>query len=308
MESVAQNSNTSDYNSDLDYSQEFKEEMENSIINYFNDLTVEQKPIDKTKELIRDNTLIDNSSQDVEYIKRMSSLKGITDYIITDKIIPIDYSSDEESIKQNKNDDKDDIKMNTCNSDETLNEESADINSKKEETETEILNTSENPENKNNDNVKISESFANEFISLLDINMKELNKKKDDFHVIGLKKIEEEVKEDAKPTTETPEVKIKEEFIENSQKTNKRRKYNSILLTMGKKCSNGNFHLFRSKSTNFKSSTKKQENESTDFKSSPKKQENESIESDKLKKSKSRLSLSKIFKSFKKRKSLQSLN
>jgi len=77
---------------------------------------------------------------------------------------------------------------------------------------------------------------------------------------------------------------------------------------MGKKCSNGNFHLFRSKSTNFKSSTKKQENESTDFKSSPKKQENESIESDKLKKSKSRLSLSKIFKSFKKRKSLQSLN
>jgi len=45
MESVAQNSNTSDYNSDLDYSQEFKEEMENSIINYFNDLTVEQKPM-----------------------------------------------------------------------------------------------------------------------------------------------------------------------------------------------------------------------------------------------------------------------
>jgi len=283
--------------------------MENSIINYFNDLTVEQKPIDKNKELIRDNTLIDNNSQDVEYIKRMSSLKGITDYIITDKIIPIDYSSDEESIKQNKDEDKDDdnsnpLKMNTCNSDETLNEESADINNKKEETE--IINTSEKSENKNNDNVKISESFANEFISLLDINMKELNKKKDDFHVIGLKKIEE-VKEEAKPTTEAPEVKIKEEFIENSSKTNKKRKYNSILLTVGKKCSNGNFHLFRSKSTNFKSSTKKQDNESTDFKSSPK-QENESFEGDKLKKSKSKLSLSKIFKSFKKRKSIQSLD
>jgi len=301
MESTIQTSNVKDGNSDLDYSQEFKEEMENSIISYFNEchLTDEQHPSNKT-EIIRDNTLIDNNNQDVEYIKRMSSLKGITDYIITNKAIPIDYSSDNESIKQEKNNDNlKSVKMSTCNSDETLNEESININDKKEDTE--ITDITEKNKNENN-NVLISESFAHEFISLLDINMKELNNKKDDFHIIGLKK-DEEVKED-KPKTETPEVKIKEEFLEAS-KPNKRRKHNSILITLGKKCSTNN--LFRSKSINPKSSSKKHHHESIDFKSSPKENENESLGSDKLKKSKLRKSISKIFKSFK-RKSVLNVN
>jgi len=288
----------------LEYSQEFKEEMESSICNYFNKCHLnDDQQLNKSKELIRDNTLIDNENQNVEYISPVPSLKGISDFMIhqvfsTERIVPIDDSSDEESIQQTngkENDSTTPTNMNTCNSDETLNEEVAEILRTPEKTEAENENENENTKNINPEHdTTISESFATEFINLLDINMKELNNKKDDFHVIGLKRIEEE----KEVPSETPEVKIKEEFLGmNSKTTLKRSKHNSVLFSLGRRCSTSNLRLFRSKSTDFKSSSNKKQNKDA----SPV----DSLEGDdnKLKrsKSKSRLSLSRLFKNVKKR-------
>ena len=115
--------------------------------------------------------------------------------------------------------------------------------------------------------------------------MKQLKSKKDDFQVIGLKKIEEE-KVEEKP--EVPEVKIKEEFLEEKPKSNKRSKHISIFNTLERKASQKILH--RSKSTNSKPS-KYVDDESDN----------------KLKKSKSKLGFSKIFRSVKKRMSSQNL-
>jgi len=296
-ETQISNANSSDI---LEYSQEFKEEMESSICNLFNKCHLnDDQQLNKTKEIIRDNTLINNENQDVEYIS-----PGISDFMIhqvfsTDRIIPIYESSDEESIQQKDEKEKVDendstttpTNMNTCNSDETLNGEV-----------TEILRTPEKTENETTENIQhnitISESFATEFINLLDINMKELKNKKDDFHVIGLKKIEEEKE---LPSVETPEVKIKEEFLDTNPKTTlKRSKHNSILHSISRRCSTSNLRLFRSKSTDFKNSSNKKQNKDSPV---------DSVEDDKLKrsKSKSRLSFSRLFKNVKKRISSQSL-
>jgi len=283
-----------------EFSKEFKLEMENSICNYFEKYNLEEKPKNDNEDIVREETLIDNSIQDIEYLtsKTTPSLKGISEFMIdqvfsTDKFIPIYESSDEENNEEDNKDNKDnsensensestevteninnqetitDInqkKMSTCNSDVTLNDENR-----------------ENLEEEDVGNETISKSFAVEFIDLFEMNMKELKSKKDDFHVIGLKTIveEDETKEKTKEIPESPVVKIKEEFSEEKPKTSKKSKHMSFFSTIERKASG---KLYRSKSSNTKPS-KSSTNESNI----------------KLKKSKSKLGFSKLFKSIKKR-------
>jgi len=291
MESIIQTQVENNKTDSMEFSQEFKLEMEHSICHYFNNLENEDLP----KEIIRDETLVDNNKQDTEYVTPASSLKGISDFMIdqvfsTDKIIPIEYPSDDESTDNKKNEtdtSNNKNKLNSSYSDDTLNNECKD-NLPTEEpsysnSETNVLSTlDEYPDDELNET--ISKSFAVEFISLLNINMKELNSKKDNFEVIGLKKVEDE-QEKNENTSQTPEVKIKEEFLEIKPKTSKRSKHSSFFSTIERKCSFKNSHLFRSKST--------------DAKSSKKDSEEDSLDKDKSKKSKSRLS--KFFRTVKKR-------
>lgn len=277
MESTSQTAKVNEF------SQEFKLEMENSICNYFEKCHLDSPQLNNKKSgITRDETLIDNANQGIEYItpKTTPSLKGISEFMIdqifsTDKIIPIYDSSDEENenkIKTENVNNKETVndvnqkKMSTCNSDVTLNEEAQDLF-----------------EDEDVGNETISKSFAVEFIDLFEMNMKELKSKKDDFHVIGLKKIEEE-KEEKVEEKQVPEVKIKEEFLEEKPKTSKKSKHISLFNSLDRKSSTRSIRLHRSKSTNSKPS--KHSDEDSDTKS---------------KKSKSKLGFSKIFRSVKKR-------
>ncbi|OUM58673.1 hypothetical protein PIROE2DRAFT_64255 [Piromyces sp. E2] len=258
MESITQTTKVNEF------SQEFKEEMENSICNYFEKCHLENSPKLKKSEIAREETLINNANQDIEYItpKTTPSLNGISDFMIhqifsTDKIIPIYDSSDDEDnenteVTENVNNketltDVDQKKMSTCNSDVTLNEENQELFEREDVS-----------------NETISKSFAVEFI--------------------------EEEDQEKVEKSENPEVKIKEEFLEEKPKSNKRSKHISIFSTLERKASAK--LLNRSKSTNSKSSKPKHSDDGSDTK---------------LKKSKSKLGFSKILKSVKKRMSSQNL-
>jgi len=191
-ETKTQNPTTSSSNSLIEYSHEFKLEMENSIYNYFSKFKLEDDQ--SIKSLVRNETLVNNENKDVEYITPTPSLKGISEFMIdqifsTDKIIPIESDDEEskleitETVDEPSTETETDKKMSSCNSDVTLNNTVEELEKEEEKKNDNIL-----------DNEYISKSFAVEFIDLLNINMKELNSKKDDFHVIGLKNTNKEMK------------------------------------------------------------------------------------------------------------------
>ncbi|ORX78640.1 hypothetical protein BCR32DRAFT_328463 [Anaeromyces robustus] len=293
MTSILGNQDNSSTECITDYSQEFKIEMENSICNYFSKCNLEEDKHDTN----RSETLIDNN--EIEYISPAPSLKGISDFMInqifsTDEIIPIEYPSDDEDtkiknvneeVKNDNNKSSDTNKMSSCNSDVTLNVNDVNVTDSENINITDVNVT---------DNENISKSFAAEFIDLLDINMRELNSKKDDFHVIGLKKVDEE-KENNESNSPTS-INFKDDTLDKKQKKNKRSKHISI-FTLNRKSSNS--QLSRSKSTNIKSSSNKCKNTSSEI------IDGSNDNGNKLKKSKSKLGLSKIFKNVKKRMSHQ---
>jgi hypothetical protein len=254
-------------NSIIEYSQEFKLEMENSICHYFSNL--DNKSI--KSNIDRNETLVNNTGKDIEYITPTPSLKGISDFMIdqifsTEKIIPVESDDEDSKLEATEN------KMNSCNSDLTLNNNVEDSDNEDEEKKEDILSEEDG---------NISKSFAIEFIDLLNINMKELNSKKDNFEVIGLKKIDENTdKVLPDDLNEASEIKFADNIKEKKSKS-KKTKHISI-FNMDKKSS----HLHRSKST---STTKSSSSTLTD-----------SMES-LTKEVKSKFGLSKIFRTVKKR-------
>jgi len=251
----------------IEYSQEFKIEMENSICHYFSNL--DNKSF--KSNIDRNETLVNNASKDIEYITPTPSLKGISDFMIdqifsTEKIIPVE--SDDEDSKREATENK----INSCNSDLTLNNNVEDSEEEDEEKKEDVFSERDGD---------ISKSFAIEFIDLLDINMKELNSKKDNFEVVGLKKIDENTdKVLPDDLNEASEIKFANDIKEKKSKS-KKTKHISI-FNMDKKTS----HLHRSKST---STAKSSSSTLTD-----------SMES-LTKEVKSKLSFSKIFRTVKKR-------
>jgi len=285
-ETKTQNPTTSSSNSVIEYSHEFKLEMENSIYNYFSKFKLEDDQ--SIKSLVRNETLVNNENKDVEYITPTPSLKGISEFMIdqifsTDKIIPIESDDEEskleitETVDEPSTETETDKKMSSCNSDVTLNNTVEELEKEEEKKNDNIL-----------DNEYISKSFAVEFIDLLNINMKELNSKKDDFHVIGLKNTNKENENSEKTLTNNEngntEIKFKDD-VKDEQKSSKKSRHMS-LFKIEKKPS---IHLHRSKSTNTSKSSSKTLTGST-----------ESLDKE-LKKSKSKLGLSKLFRNVKKR-------
>jgi len=235
----------------IDCSEEFKLEMENSIYNYFSKLKLNDDQ--SVKSINRNETLIDNEKKEVEYITPNPSLNGISDFMInqifsTDKIIPIESEDEESKLETEFNDGSsatENGKIQSCSSDVTLNDNS--VNLEKEEVEAFEKEEKEVVDNIIEDEEYISKSFAVEFIDLLNINMKELNSKNDDFHVIGLKKTVEEkenTEEDVilNNINENNEIKFKNE-VENKHKA-KKCKHISI-FNLKKRPT---IHLYRSKS------------------------------------------------------------
>jgi len=113
----------------------------------------------------RNETLVNNASKDIEYITPTPSLKGISDFMIdqifsTEKIIPVE--SDDEDSKREATENK----INSCNSDLTLNNNVEDSEEEDEEKKEDVFSERDGD---------ISKSFAIEFIDLLDINMKEVS-------------------------------------------------------------------------------------------------------------------------------------
>jgi len=259
-----QQSTDSNMDNLVDYSKEFKLEMENSISIYFSKCDGDSDDNQSVKSTTTHNeTLIDNTSKDVEYVTP-TSLKGISDFMIhqvfsTERIVPIE--SDDEDSKLEATEvvevpTSTENKMSSFNSDDTLNNNNDAESSEKEKEKEEEDQT--NPHRSKT----ISKSFADEFINLLNINMKELNSKNDDFHVIGLKKIEEtkENTEKVLPTNsnETNEIKVKEEKTnpennDNKPKSNKKKSKYISLFNLEKGHS---FHISHSKSTSEKSTSK----------------------------------------------------
>jgi len=125
-------------------------------------------------------TLIDNTSKDVEYVTP-TSLKGISDFMIhqvfsTERIVPIE--SDDEDSKLEATEvvevpTSTENKMSSFNSDDTLNNNN-DAESSEKEKEKEKEKEEEDQTNPHRSKT-ISKSFADEFINLLNINMKEVS-------------------------------------------------------------------------------------------------------------------------------------